>query len=450
MPSTERMARLAQRVETELGLHFAALRQRDLDQAVGRMARAGGFADQDALLDWLLGGAWDRPKADLCARHLTIAETYFFREPRAFTLLCEVARAKLATNPQASLRVWSAGCCTGEEPYSMAIALRQALPGLDPGRMAILGTDLNAASLATARAGLYRDWSFRRSDPALRAAWFSAAGPGLYALRPDVRAQVRFAQLNLAQPLFPSAAGGIAGMDVIFCRNVLMYFSRRQMQMTIARLRACLVEGGWLVVNPSEASSELFAGFAATYHPDAIFYRKLPDRAPVRAPAGARAAIAPAPAPARVLPLPDAPVAAPAPLAAAPDPGAVIARARELARAGEPAAAFDALLDGAGRWPLEAGIHLAAAEIALEQGEASSALVHLQRHLYLEPDSILAHYLSAIAHLGEGSRERALREFAASDALLDRLADDAVVPGADGWQAASLRASVRAWKGRVG
>jgi chemotaxis protein methyltransferase CheR len=441
------LERLAQRVEAETGLQFAAGRRRDLGSAVRRMALAKGFGAEHALVDWLLAGAWDREKADLCARHLTIGETYFFREPRGLELLCDYARRKVgAGGAAAPLRLWSAGCCTGEEPYSMAMALRQAVPQLDPARLSILATDLNEANLEVARAAVYRQWSFRRTDPALRAAHFSALGGGRYLLRREIREQVRFAQLNLALPSYPSAATGTEGIDIIFCRNVLMYFSRRQMKLVIERLRACLVDGGWLVVNPSEASSELFAGFTATCYPDAIFYRKTGD-ADTRSAHPAR----PGPAPSLVqAPRPPAPAAPRPPVraasAGAPAAGpAAVLQAQALARAGDTEGALRGLLRAANHLPLVPELYQAAAQIALDQGDCAGAQRHLKRQLYLDPGSILAHYLSAVAHMGEGRPAAALRQFRTAGALLAALPDDAPVPGADGWQVAGLRASVRAW-----
>ncbi|MBQ5946019.1 protein-glutamate O-methyltransferase CheR, partial [Massilia sp. ST3] len=277
----EPIERATCRIEAETGLHFAGARRRELPAAFARMAREAGHPDAEALAGWLLEGPWDSARTALCARHLTIGETYFFREPRGLDLLCEVARAKLAADPAAGLRVWSAGCATGEEPYSLALALRINVPQLAPERSAILATDLNPASLDVARAAVYRDWSFRRTAPVLRAAWFAETAPGRYLLRPEVRRQVRFAQLNLAQGPYPPDC---KAMDLIFCRNVLMYFSRAQMREVVARLRDCLLEGGWLVVNPSEASSELFAGFTPRYHPDAVLYRKDSRRIAAAAP----------------------------------------------------------------------------------------------------------------------------------------------------------------------
>jgi chemotaxis protein methyltransferase CheR len=446
---------LAMRVEAQTGLRFSAARRSDLDLGLSRMAAARGAPGADALAEWLLAEPWDQEKADLCARHLTVGETYFFREPRGLDLLCDYARSRFAADPQARLRLWSAGCCTGEEPYSMAMALRQALPGLDPSQVSILGTDLNPASLAHARTGLYREWSFRRTDPALRSRYFTPAGDGRHALDPAIRDQVRFAQLNLALPVYPSAANGTAGIDIVFCRNVLMYFSRALMAQVIARLRACLVDGGWLVVNPSEACAELFAGFSATYHPDAVFYRKTGAAdAPRTVPAAGLPApgfrAVPAPVARR---LPRARPAAPAPEAppAPPDsePAQALARAHAQERAGEAGAALHGLVRAAARWPMSAQLHGAAAQLALDQGATEAAQRHLRRLLYLEPDSIIGHYLDGVTQAQLGRHARARQAFDAAAALLAALPADLPVPGADGWRAGGLRACIHAWTERT-
>jgi len=448
--TTALMERLAVRVERETGLQFSASRRRDLAAGLRRMAdsRGGGLK---ALAAWLLEESWNRDKGELCARHLTVGETYFFREPRGFSLLCEYARERLAADPQAQLRLWSAGCCTGEEPYSMAMALREALPALDPRQVSILGTDLNPASLAHAEAGLYRQWSFRRTEPALRARYFTPAGPGLHALARTVREQVRFAPLNLAQPLYPSAANGTTGIDIIFCRNVLMYFSRPLMAQVIARLRACLVDGGWLVVNPSEACGELFAGFTATYYPDAVFYQKNAPAEAAALPRSLPTPSRPAAAPPAVRQSPARPLPPPAPPAAPVQPGpeSALRQAGALVGEGDGEAALHCLARAANQWPLDARLHQMAAQLALDLEMAGAARRHLQRLLYLDADSIIGHYLEGVALAALGREAAARRAFSRAGVLLAALPDHAPVPGAEGWQAGALRQSVAGWLERA-
>jgi chemotaxis protein methyltransferase CheR len=410
VPATDVLDLAAQRVEAETGLAFAGTRRRLFDAALGRMAAALGLPGAAACASWLLAGPWDDTRSALCARFLTIGETYFFREPRALDLVCDVARAHLARGERRPLRIWSAGCCTGEEPYSIALTLRSRVPQLGPDGVTILATDLNDAFLDFARAGVYRRWSFRRADPAALDAFFRPLGDGRFEIDPRVRAAIRFASLNLASGTYPSAATGTAAQDVIFCRNVLMYFGQEQARRVIARLRDCLVDGGWLVVNASEASTTMFAGFTPVYHEDAVFFRKDVVRTAVDMPAAA-----PAVAPAVAAPVPEAaPALAPVLAPPAPRHDDAMARVHALADAGRRDEALQSLRRAVEADALSAPLQQSAALFALEYGDRALARQSVRRLLYLEPESAIGHYLSALIEDAAGRRPRArslLREY---------------------------------------
>jgi chemotaxis protein methyltransferase CheR len=450
----------AQRIESETGLHFSGGKRRQFDAALRRMAQALGEPDAERAARWLLAGSWDGARSEMCARFLTVGETYFFREPRALDLLCQQARAHLARRERRPLKVWSAGCCTGEEPYSIAIALRERVPGLDPCMVSILATDLNETFLGFARAGVYRRWSFRRTDPARVASHFRPLPGGRFEIAASLREQVDFEVLNLAGDSYPSAANGTQGVDVIFCRNVLMYFARPQMKRVIARLRDCLAEGGWLVVNPSEAAAELFEGFTPEYHPDAVFFRKtsLAQRAaapacraesPATAAQGPRTqaggARAPRPALAPAVRQRAAPAgsetlhrAAPAQAAGAAEQGGALARAGTLSAAGEREEALKCLRRAAEAAPLDALLHRDAALFALEHGDQRLARDSVKRLLYLEPGSAFGHYLAALVEDARGRRAQAVRLLYACRALITGAGPDA-----------ELRETVDLWLERV-
>lgn len=428
VPAADVLDLAAQRVEAETGLAFAGVKRRQFDAALGRMAGALGLPGAAACASWLLAGPWDDARSALCARFLTVGETYFFREPRALDLVCDYAQAQLARGETRALRIWSAGCCTGEEPYSIALTLRRRVPRLLPSGVTILATDLNDAFLDFAREGRYRRWSFRRTDPADLAAFFRPLDDGRFEIDPQLRAQIRFASLNLATGAYPSAATGTLAMDIIFCRNVLMYFGPEQVRRVIARLRDCLVDGGWLVVNASEASTQLFAGFTPVYHDDAVFFRKGAAPAP-----SAAAPVAPAPAPAVARPA-ALPVAARrsepvsvslvAPAVVPDDP--VMARVQALADAGRHEEALQCLRRAVETEALAAPLQQSAALFALEHGDRALARHCLRRLLYLEPDSAIGHYLAALIEDAAGRRPRArslLRD-------CGRLAADAELRGA--------------------
>jgi chemotaxis protein methyltransferase CheR len=382
------------------------------------MAAAKGFADDHACVDWLLSGAWDSAKAELCADYLTIGETYFFREPRAFDLIADYARDKIARvgTVAAHLRIWSAGCCTGEEPYSIAMHLRQAVPQLDARRIAILGTDINARSLQAAREGVYRQWSFRGTDTAMRRRFFSEEGDGCCRLHADIRSMVRFAELNLAAAGYPCTVTGTQALDIVFCRNVLMYFSKRRARQVIARLRECLVDGGWLIVNPSEASAELFEGFSPVYYPDAVYFRK------------------------------DGPIvcAAVAEDDAMPDPVSVPLCPHSIAigAADEDGEAVQPLKQAVGPDAAAVDEYHASALAAMEAGDYQTALQDLKRVIYLQPDRVIAYYLMGIIHTSQGRQRIAARQFGIASDLLDTLRDDDPIPGSDGFSVASLRQAI--------
>jgi chemotaxis protein methyltransferase CheR len=378
----------ARRVEAATGLTFAGPRRRQFDAALDRMAGTLGLPGAAACASWLLAGPWDDARSALCARFLTVGETYFLREPRAFDLVCDQARALLARGATRPLRIWSAGCCTGEEAYSIALALRRGVPQLPPARVDILATDLNDAFLDVARAGIYRRWSFRRTDPADLAAFVKPLGDGRYEIDASLRAQVRFANLNLAEGTYPSA------MDVIFCRNVLMYFAPEQAARVVARLRDALVDGGWLVVNASEASNRLFQGLTPVYLEDAVFFRK--DTPPVPAPVVA--AVAPV---AQAMSVP-APLLHPEPLAATRPSAPVavddvaMARVHALAQSGAREEALQCLRRAVEAEALSAPLQERAALFALELGDRALARHCVRRLLYLEPDSAPGHDLWAL------------------------------------------------------
>ena len=162
----EQLAQLSDHVAATMGLYFPVGRRRDLERNLKLASTEFGYKDFDLFLKWLLSEPLTQEQVESLASFLTISETYFWREPRVFEalrdqILPELTRAKATTGR--NLRLWSAGCATGEEPYSIAIALREALPDLKDWRITLLATDINPHILRQAAAGVYGNWSFRNS-----------------------------------------------------------------------------------------------------------------------------------------------------------------------------------------------------------------------------------------------------------------------------------------------
>jgi chemotaxis protein methyltransferase CheR len=247
------------------------------------MARAR-VADPDRYLDLL---RLEPSALDDLLAELTVGETYFFREPAQFELLRRVALPELrARRGEAQvLRAWSAGCASGEEAYSLAILFEQE--GLGE-RSHVLGTDLCQAALARAREAVYRAWALRGEAAADARPYLRPEGQ-LYRLAEGIRRRVTFRPLNLAHDVYPSFATGTWGLDLILCRNVLIYFDREVTRRVAGRLFECLAEGGWLITASSDPPVAEDAPFEVVATEQGVFYRRpsVPAPPPSTEPAGA-------------------------------------------------------------------------------------------------------------------------------------------------------------------
>ncbi len=251
-------------ISRRMGLNFPEGRRNDLERALGSAARESGFADPQSYTRWLISSTPARREMEVLASHLTIGETYFFRDKRGSDLLESRVLPEIIAQRKGTgkyLRIWSAGCCTGEEPYSIAILLNRLIRETEEWHVTILGTDINPLFLKTASAAVYREWSFRDTPAWVKGRYFTRTKSGRFELLPEIRKRVLFAYHNLAENTYPSLINGTNAMDVILCRNVLMYLTPDCQAYVVRKLRQCLVEGGWLVVSPSEVSDTLFSEF---------------------------------------------------------------------------------------------------------------------------------------------------------------------------------------------
>ena len=253
--SEESLLRLSKLIGAHTGLHFPRERWTDLERGIAEAAPELGMRDAEACRTLLLSSALSKNQIEILADHLTVGETYFFRESESFKILEKRVFSELINSRRGHdqrLRVWSAGCCTGEEPYSVAILLSRMIPDLRDWDVTILATDISPRSLGKAQAGVYGEWSFRAAPPWLKTDYFRRTPEGRYELLPHVREMVTFLTLNLADDTYPSPATDTNAMDVILCRNVLLYFSTTRVNEVVQRLGRSLVEGGWLMLSPSE------------------------------------------------------------------------------------------------------------------------------------------------------------------------------------------------------
>jgi chemotaxis protein methyltransferase WspC len=324
---------------------------------------------------------------------IVIPETWFFRDPEAFAALVRVVREEWLTSHEGTLRLLSLPCSTGEEPFSMAMALLDG--GLPPPRFRIDAIDVSTRAIAAAEAATYGRNSFRTQDLGFRERYFEPVERS-YCLGESVRRQVHFRQGNL---LSPGWLHGAQGYEVIFCRNVLIYFDRATQSQALEVLGRLLMPSGLLFVGPSETGLLLDHGFVSAGIPMAFAFRRAGSAAP-------KPTVRRRTAPAALLP---APVAAPARRPAAilqPQPrrepaqdalGAAedwIERARQLADQGKLAEALAhcehhlrSQAASAETFHLVGLLHDAA-------GRVSEAAVHYRKALYLDPQ-----HREALVHL---------------------------------------------------
>ena len=268
--------KIADLVSARLGVTLNPHRYKILRDHLERLASEGN--DLIVIFDMLSHSSEEAPLWQNLIEVMTIGETYFFRNKAHFhALRHDVLPGLIAMKRRDGnkvLRLWSAGCATGEEPYSIAILLRDLLPDIDTWTIDLLATDLNEDFLDRARTGCYRPHAFRGETPEwVQRRWFKVQEGG-YQLLDTVREMVHFAPLNLITGDFPSIATGTYNLDLIICRNVTIYFDRAQTMNIVNRFYDALSDGGWLVVGHSEPQAEVYDSFITRNFENAIFYQK--------------------------------------------------------------------------------------------------------------------------------------------------------------------------------
>lgn len=202
---------------------------------------------------------------------ITTKETYFFRQDYQLRAFCDevVPRIAQAQKDSRRLTVWSAGCSSGEEAYTLAILLLEhpLLAGFD---IKVIGSDLSRSSIAFARRGVYRESSFRTTPEELRRRYFEADGTG-HRVVDSVRRLCHFGNLNL---LDGQRAAVVGRVDAVFCRNVLIYFDVRSRRKVIDNLHQRLVPGGFLLLGHSESLINVTTAFELVHLREDLVYRK--------------------------------------------------------------------------------------------------------------------------------------------------------------------------------
>jgi len=269
--SEDEFQRLCEFFYRRTGMHFTEAKRYYIERRVfDRMAatQAASFASYFARLRMDLDG-----EIEQIINAFTVNETYFYREDHQFRCLTtDLLKQRLAAKPAGErIRIWSAPCSTGEEPYSIAMWLLENWPEVDNHDIEIVGSDIDTRVLAAARQGRYGKRALMRLSPELIERYFDQEDEDTWRLVTDVRDSVLFTPANLVAASETRAQGVF---DVIFCRNMLIYFDEESRRLAAENLYECLQPGGFICLGHTESMSRISALFEVRRFADAIVYQK--------------------------------------------------------------------------------------------------------------------------------------------------------------------------------
>ena len=475
--------RFSKLAEERFGLRFSQKRRAELERGVKQAFAASTCADLDEYYHLLQDPESSVIHTERLINALTISETHFFRDAGQFEALRQHVLPQIIERrrPLRTMRIWSAGCASGEEPYSIAILLREILPDIDEWAVTILATDLNTEALARARKATYGNWAFREEQAKQLQSRYFRKQDGRYRPIPEVQRMVTFNQLNLAEPAYPDYATNTTFMDLILCRNVTIYFAEETTRQIVARFYDALIHGGWLVVGHSEHSLVTYQRYQVHNFPGAILYQRtghpteLPKNwlpQPKEAP---RIIKAPAPIPVDIQPdlRPPSIVMSPPEEEEKVDP---LEQARELLEFGHSEEARDVLLElakskpshasayellgqayanlgcweDAERWCREAiqvnklalNAYYTLALVLQHQGQVAQAIDAMKKVVYIDRHYVPAHFGLADLYHADDQLSRALKSLDNASRLLERRAEEAPVVGAEGITVGRLREAI--------
>jgi chemotaxis protein methyltransferase CheR len=404
-----------------------------LEQLVGRRLASLGLS-VDEYLQRLQASTPECGELEWVTRELTVGETYFFRGAQLEAIRTQLLPRLVARRREAGrheLRVLSAGCATGEEPYSLVMILSELLPDFERWHVSVIGLDINTAFLQRAEQAVYSHWSLRDVPEGIIRRHFVRHGER-HQVAPSLRSKVRFQYANLALDPLPAPALGVVAMDLILCQNVLYYFEHDVRQMVAERLARCLSAEGYLVLGAADllnvdvplcrprAFGELVAfqrtqrlSKSASTPPS----RRLPPRLPTPAPM---------------------PAVTESAARAAEHPELSVELAQAIASDGDLRGAIAHLEGLLQADPERADAHALHGFLLTELGSLRAALEAFRRSTYLEPDLLLAHAGAAMTARRLGQSDVAKRASARVRVLVQRQPPDTVVEGWEGMTAGRL------------
>lgn len=202
------LLQLSEFIASNLALNFPKERWGDLERNIVNTAKEFGYNDVEKFILHIISAPLTREHIEILAANLTISETYFWREPQTLEALEQIIIPRLIRQRQKGekrIRIWSAGCSTGEEPYSIAIALNRTIPNIKDWNISILATDINPRTLRKATTGEYGQWSLRGVPQWLKEKYFVQKPNNKFDIITEIKSMVKYEYLNLAEDIYPSS-----------------------------------------------------------------------------------------------------------------------------------------------------------------------------------------------------------------------------------------------------
>jgi chemotaxis protein methyltransferase CheR len=440
-------SRLKEHLIATTGLAFYADRDERLTELIASRLSALGMHDCSSYTDFLADPAQGSAEMDVLIARLTIGETYFFRDEAQFEAIRTVILPDILERNKSSkqLRIWSAGCATGAEPYSLAILLARDFADRIAGwQIGIDATDLNRGYLAQAAAGKFRAWAIRSTSDEVKRECFSKDGL-TWTIHPRYKQWISFQYMNLVERDFATPWPNGTLFDLILCRNVMIYFAPEVNRRLIGRLHNSLGDDGWLVVGASEHGLDGYQAFRTSDVTNARIYQKLPpplvEVTPLEVtpePLAERNEVAALPPPAGLW---NKPPVQPEPVAG-PDQ-ASLEGLRQLADRGDWQGAAEYGRTLLSRDGLNPQIHFYQALIFENLGQAAEAQRCLRQAIYLDRNFALAHYQLGLALERDRQMPAAARSFGNVLKVLASVQDDAIVTAGSGVTATGLKELAR-------
>ncbi len=422
----------ADEVRRLTGLTFQPSRRADF---AGALTHAMGRAGERSTEHYLERVRQDATLQDDLIAEITVGETYFFRDPSQLRVVRELALDSYQQDRH--LRLWSAGCASGEEPYTLAMMVR------DSGHInsTVVGTDLSRVALARARQAKYTHWSLRGVPEETIRTWFESGGKQARPVE-SIRNAVEFRYLNLAEDTYPSLATGIWHMDIILCRNVLIYLDEATVARVARRLLDSLSADGWLFLGGADPLLGNFVPCEVVTTAAGLAYRRKGARPSISVPRE----LTPVPGldPFELEPVASSPPAtSPATTASHAPASSWLEQIRLHANRGEIELATRLCERALERTRDSAELHYLNAVLLAEAGHHEAAAQAARRALYIDRELAVAHLAlgNSLGRLGDTpGAQMALRN---AHRLLSALPPETIVPASDGEIASRLAEMTR-------